>query len=310
MISKIQQRITSFYLWVLIIFLLKSQTVFSNQIVDLMNALRNKTTDDVRSKINLASEFRDVLQTIQKHYYNISVRPCLPGFHFYNGSCYYLSPMTSTWKSASRSCSKIRNSSLVTLTTKDEFDFVVNTVLKPSDVKQAFVGLLYSTNERKWYWLDGRTLHDKTFGHLLHEYRRETSHCGIINIVSKIEVAFEGRNCETDDARYVCKYVQNYCYGKNLCSGRGECMSMGMEYKCRCNFLYRGKKCESFSSKGLQTIVAFVLIILMGLIGCFLKFDICSHCQLRNRRHSLDDFINEHQTILDAHERKKSMSQY
>ncbi|CAF1936558.1 unnamed protein product [Rotaria magnacalcarata] len=175
-----------------------------------MNALRNKTTDDVRSKINLASEFRDVLQTIQKHYYNISVRPCLPGFHFYNGSCYYLSPMTSTWKSASRSCSKIRNSSLVTLTTKDEFDFVVNTVLKPSDVKQAFVGLLYSTNERKWYWLDGRTLHDKTFGHLLHEYRRETSHCGIINIVSKIEVAFEGRNCETDDARYVCKYGKKY----------------------------------------------------------------------------------------------------
>jgi hypothetical protein len=57
MTSIIQQRITSFYLFILIIFLLINQPVFSNKIVDLINTIRTKNTDDNRSKDNLGTTF-------------------------------------------------------------------------------------------------------------------------------------------------------------------------------------------------------------------------------------------------------------
>jgi hypothetical protein len=73
MISKIQQRIASFYLFILIICLLINQPVFSNSIVDLIHTIRDKNPDDNRSKDNLVSEFRDIIQTIQDHLYNTTI---------------------------------------------------------------------------------------------------------------------------------------------------------------------------------------------------------------------------------------------
>jgi hypothetical protein len=77
-------------------------------------------------------------------------------------------------------------------------------------------------------------------------------------------------------------------------------MNFGLTYRCRCNFLYRGRKCEKcklllnhiehknlyfflVSSKAIQSIVALILIILMGVFGCCLKFDIYSYCQIKKK---------------------------
>ena len=38
--------------------------------------------------------------------------------------------------------------------------------------------------------------------------------------------------------------VQNHCYAKDVCGRGGECMNLGLTYRCRCNFLYRGRKCD------------------------------------------------------------------
>lgn len=43
------------------------------------------------------------------------------------------------------------------------------------------------------------------------------------------------------------------------------------------------KECFIVSSKAIQSIIALVIIILMGLIGFCLKFDICSYCRPRAR---------------------------
>jgi hypothetical protein len=129
---------------------------------------------------------------------------CLPGFHSYGGSCYFLSPIKSTWLSASNICSIKRNSSLVTFETNDELDFVVEKLLKPSYVNQAFIGL-YASDIGQWRWLDGRTFWDSIFGPLFYVYRPDTSHCGLINLVNRSKVAIEGRDC-LNDARFICKY--------------------------------------------------------------------------------------------------------
>jgi len=53
MTSIIQQRITSFYLFIFIIFFSINQPVFSNQFVDLLHLIRNKNTDNNQSNDNL-----------------------------------------------------------------------------------------------------------------------------------------------------------------------------------------------------------------------------------------------------------------
>ncbi len=53
MTSKIQQRITSFYLFIFIIFFSINQPVFSNQFIDLLHLIRNKNTDNNQSNDNL-----------------------------------------------------------------------------------------------------------------------------------------------------------------------------------------------------------------------------------------------------------------
>ncbi|CAF2996689.1 unnamed protein product [Rotaria sp. Silwood2] len=275
MINKIQQRITSFYFFILIILLLIIQPVFSNKIVDLIHTISNKTTDDNRLKNNLVSEFHDILQAIQNHLYNTSISVCHPDFQFYRDSCYFLSSNKSTWLSASNSCLKIRNSSLVTFQTLDELDFVVENLLKPLRINQAFIGL-NANDIGQWYWLDGRTFWNSIFGPLFYSYRPDTSHCGIIKQINRTKVGIEGRDCFNDEERFICKYVQNHCYAKNVCGRGGECMNIGLTYRCRCNFLYCGRKCDKLSSKGIQSIIAMFIVILMGLIVCCLKFDICS----------------------------------
>jgi len=188
---------------------------------------------------------------------------CLPGFHAFEGSCYFLSPHRSTWLTASDTCGLKRNASLVAFETKEELDFVVEKILKPSRVNQAFIGL-YARNIGEWNWLDGRTFYDSIFGPLFYDYRRDTSHCGLINLVNRTEIAIEGRDCINDEARFICKYgktkticvylhitiyvflyvVQNHCYAKHVCGRGGECMNFGLSYRCRCNFLYQGRKCD------------------------------------------------------------------
>jgi hypothetical protein len=189
---------------------------------------------------------------------------CLPGFHSYGGACYFLSPIKSTWLTATNTCSIKRNSSLVIFETNDELDFVVNKLLKSSNVNQAFIGL-YATDVGQWHWLDGRTFWDSIFGPLFYVYRPDTSHCGLINLVNnRTKVAIEGRDCSSDEARFICKYgkvknevfefkliylenlclVHNHCYTKNVCGRGGECINLGWTYRCRCNFLYRGRKCD------------------------------------------------------------------
>ena len=54
MISKIQHRITSCYLSILIIFLLTNQLVFTNKIVDLIHSIGNsQNNDNLQSNDNL-----------------------------------------------------------------------------------------------------------------------------------------------------------------------------------------------------------------------------------------------------------------
>jgi hypothetical protein len=53
MTSKIFQRIASVYLVILIIFFEINQPVYTNKIVDLIQSIRNKNTDDNQSKDNL-----------------------------------------------------------------------------------------------------------------------------------------------------------------------------------------------------------------------------------------------------------------
>ncbi|CAF3774923.1 unnamed protein product [Rotaria sp. Silwood1] len=101
---------------------------------------------------------------------------------------------------------------------------------------------------------------------------------------------------------------QNHCSAKEqVCGKGGECMNVGSTYQCRCNFLYHGQKCEKFSSEAIQSIIALIIIILMGLIICILKFNICSQCKSKKKNHSIDDLYNEQQMILERHKNKKSM---
>ncbi|CAF3767834.1 unnamed protein product [Rotaria sp. Silwood1] len=281
MINKIQQRLTSFYLFILIIFLLIVQPSFSNKIVDLIQTIRNKPTNDNRLKNNLVLEFRDVLQAIQDHLYNTT---CLPDFQFYNGSCYLLSTNKSTWLSASNNCLKLRNSSLITFENYDELNFIVEKLLKPLRINQAFIGL-NASDIGQWYWLNGRTFADTEFKDYFYSYRPDTSYCGLIKLVNnRTKVAIEGRDCFNDEERFICKYVQNHCSAKEqVCGKGGECMNVGSTYQCRCNFLYHGQKCEKFSSEAIQSIIALIIIILMGLIICILKFNICSQCKSKKK---------------------------
>jgi hypothetical protein len=92
MTSKIFQRIASVYLVIILIILSAiNQPVYSNKIVDLIESIRNRSTDDNRPKNNLGtdvfffllnlflkirflvSEFRDIIQTIQNVLYNTSI---------------------------------------------------------------------------------------------------------------------------------------------------------------------------------------------------------------------------------------------
>jgi hypothetical protein len=98
-----------------------------------------------------------------------------------------------------------RNSSLVTFETNDELNFVVEKLLKTRHVNQAFIGL-YASDVGQWRWLDGRTFWDSIFGPLFYIYRPDTSHCGLINLVNRTQVAIEGRDCLNDEARFICKY--------------------------------------------------------------------------------------------------------
>ncbi|CAF1094612.1 unnamed protein product [Adineta ricciae] len=287
------KQMTSFYLFIFVLI----QSISSQNIVDLIHTIRNKHPDDNQSKDGLMSEFRDVIQTIQDHLYNTSIPICLPGFRSYGGSCYFLSPLKSNWLAASNICKLKRNSSLVSFETNEELDFVVDKLLKPSAVNQAYIGL-YASDVGQWRWLDGRTFWDSIFGPLFYVYRPETSHCGLVNLVNRSQVAIEGRDCINDEARFVCKYVQNHCYAKNVCGRGGECMNFGLSYRCRCNFLYRGHKCDKLSSKAIQSIIALALIFLMCIAGCCLKFDVYSLCQFKRKSHSTDEFSNEHQNIL------------
>jgi len=94
--------------------------------------------------------------------------------------------------------------------------------------------------------------------------------------------------------------VQNHCYAKHVCGRGGECMNFGLTYRCRCNFLYHGRKCDKckfilmnnkififffvlVSSKATQSIIALSIIILMGLAAFCLKFDIYSYCQSKKK---------------------------
>ncbi|CAF1334399.1 unnamed protein product [Adineta steineri] len=297
MISKIQRDITSYYFVILFIFFLTNQPVSTNNIVDLIHSIRNKNTDDNRSTDNLVSEFRDIITTIQEHLYNTSIPVCLPGFRSYGGSCYFLSPLKSTWLTASNICGIKRNSSLVSFETNDELEFVVEKLLKPLRINQAFIGL-YASDVGQWRWLDGRTFWDSIFGPLFYVYRPDTSHCGLLNLVNGSKVAIEGRDCINDEAHFVCKYVQNHCYAKHVCGRGGECMNFGLTYRCRCNFLYRGRNCDKLSSKAIQSIIALMIIIVMILAGYCIKFDIFSYCQPKKKCHSNDEFANEHDNIL------------
>ena len=38
--------------------------------------------------------------------------------------------------------------------------------------------------------------------------------------------------------------VQNHCYAKGVCGRGGECLNYGLTYRCRCNFFYRGRRCD------------------------------------------------------------------
>lgn len=130
---------------------------------------------------------------------------CLPGFHSYGGSCYFLSPIKSTWITASKTCALKRNSSLVSFETNEELDFVVEKLLKPAQINQAFIGL-YASDVGQWHWLDGRTFWDSIFGPLFYVYRPDTSRCGLLNLVNRSKIAIEGRDCTNDEARFLCKY--------------------------------------------------------------------------------------------------------
>jgi len=95
--------------------------------------------------------------------------------------------------------------------------------------------------------------------------------------------------------------VQNHCYAKHVCGRGGECMNFGLTYRCRCNFLYRGRKCDKcklllnnfddkkifflflVSSKAVQSIIALMILILMVLVACCLKFNIYSYCQIKKK---------------------------
>lgn len=130
---------------------------------------------------------------------------CLPGFRSFGGACYLLSPAKSSWLTASQVCGVKRNSSLVSFETTDELEFVVEKLLKPSRVNQAFIGL-NASDVGQWHWLDGRSFWDSIFGPLFYVYRPDTSRCGLINLVNRTQVAIEGRDCSNDEARFVCKY--------------------------------------------------------------------------------------------------------
>jgi hypothetical protein len=142
---------------------------------------------------------------------------CLPGFSAYEGSCYFLSPVKTNWIAASNSCALKRNSTLVAFVNTDESNFVVEKLLKPWKINQAFIGLV-AREIGQWSWVDGRTFWNSIFGPLFYVYRPETSRCGLINLVNRTEIAIEGRDCQTDESHFLCKYGEkNFkCHFENL----------------------------------------------------------------------------------------------
>ena len=105
-------------------------------------------------------------------------------------------------------CLVQHNSSLATFETHDELNFVVEKLLKPLRVKQVFIGL-NASSIGQWYWLDGRAFGDSIFKAFYYVYRPDTSHCGLINLVNRTEIAIEGRDCLNDEAQFICRYGKN-----------------------------------------------------------------------------------------------------
>lgn len=172
----------------------------TNVLLAVLLLLLTRTTIDAGQR-----DFLEIFKLLQNQLHNHSVPVCLPGFVPFAGSCYFLSPIKTNWLVASNSCALKRNSSLVAFVNTDEMDFVVDKLLKPWKINQAFIGLV-AREIGQWSWLDGRTFWNSIFGPLFYVYRPETARCGLINLVNRTEIAIEGRDCHTDEAHFLCKY--------------------------------------------------------------------------------------------------------
>jgi hypothetical protein len=93
--------------------------------------------------------------------------------------------------------------------------------------------------------------------------------------------------------------VQNHCHASDVCGRGGKCLNIGLTFRCQCNFFYQGKKCEkreknstiffvstrsfSVSSKAVQSLVAVVIMGVMLVIGCVMKYDLYTYCRWKKK---------------------------
>ncbi|CAF3918307.1 unnamed protein product [Rotaria magnacalcarata] len=218
---------------------------------------------------------------------------CPSGSFFYNGSCYfYLPPKqiddtngirfndVSVDEAAAR-CRLLR-ATLWDIETIDEFSFVLNRIYTETQSYDSpriavnftqgrrLLNLRKKINEQQYLFISNINQYSLIYKPLISLPAKNT--CLIVDIskATRLVSLEEKFRLERRSDHYICKMRIDSCYNNTRCGQNGKCKNLISEYKCICNFMHTGEHCEKLSSRGVQSIIGFILICLASLILLFL----------------------------------------
>ncbi|CAF3083463.1 unnamed protein product [Rotaria socialis] len=237
--------------------------------------------------------FKQAINDVIKKIDNLAMM-CPPGSFFYNGSCYfYLPPKqiddntkgirfndVSVDEAAAR-CRLLR-AKLWDIETIDEFSFVLNRIYTETQSYDSpriainftqgrrLLNLRKKINEQQYLFISNINQYSLIYKPLISLPAKNT--CLIVDIskATRLVSLEEKFRLERRSDHYICKMRIDSCYNNTRCGHNGKCKNLISEYKCMCNFMHTGEHCEKLSSRGVQSIIGFILICLASLILLFL----------------------------------------
>ncbi|CAF4325326.1 unnamed protein product [Rotaria socialis] len=223
--------------------------------------------------------FKQAINDVIKKIDNLAMM-CPPGSFFYNGSCYfYLPPKqiddntkgirfndVSVDEAAAR-CRLLR-AKLWDIETIDEFSFVLNRIYTETQSYDSpriainftqgrrLLNLRKKINEQQYLFISNINQYSLIYKPLISLPAKNT--CLIVDIskATRLVSLEEKFRLERRSDHYICKMRIDSCYNNTRCGHNGKCKNLISEYK--------------LSSRGVQSIIGFILICLASLILLFL----------------------------------------